>query len=143
VVRRLYRTQDLVTSNADGSLRFVERASDTIRRFGENISARAVREAIDDAYLVAECAIVGVPSDIAGHEVMLVVVPRPGKPFAPAALFERLESILPKHALPAYVCAVPTLPTTPTGKVRRDGLTELLVDAWKSPVALGAHQSTT
>lgn len=134
IVDGWYHTGDAVRLLEDGAVVFVDRMGDTIRRFGENISTVAVESVVAAHPDVAECAVVGVRSPVSGQDVMLVIVPaRVG--VDPATLFDDLRDLLPKHALPAYVALLPSLPKTPNGKTRKSELVELSGRAWASPVA--------
>ena len=71
------------------------------------------------------------------QEVLLVVVPRPGRTLDPAALHRRLEGELPRYMQPAYLLVVESeaMPRTPTNKIRKVAVLETfdLGDAWRSP----------
>jgi crotonobetaine/carnitine-CoA ligase len=129
-----YHTGDAVRLFDDGSVQFVDRMRDTIRRFGENISSVAVESVVAAREEILECAVVGVPSRAAGQDVFLVVVPAPAG-LDLAALFDALRDELPRHALPAYIAITDELPKTPNGKARKADLGALLADAWHSPAA--------
>jgi carnitine-CoA ligase len=134
-----YRTGDVVIRHPDGEFQFVDRKRDTIRRLGENISASAVESVVATDPDVADCAVLGVPDPVAGHEVLLAVVPRDrgdgDGAFDPSALYARLSGRLPRYALPEYIVTCAALPKTPTHKVRKDGLLETLDtgSAWRPP----------
>jgi carnitine-CoA ligase len=128
-----YRTGDAVTRDEDGGFLFVDRMRDTIRRMGENISSSQVEAVVAADDEVADCAVVGVPDRLAGHEVLLAVVPRSGAALDPAALYSRLTERLARYMLPAYVVVCDDLPRTPTQKVQKTGLLERLdlASAWR------------
>lgn len=134
-----YRTGDVVIRHPDGEFQFVDRLRDTIRRLGENISASAVESVVAADSEVADCAVLGVPDPVAGHEVLLAVVPCEGGAgdggFDPSALYARLSGQLPRYALPEYIVVCEALPKTPTHKVRKDGLLAALDtgSAWRPP----------
>jgi crotonobetaine/carnitine-CoA ligase len=130
-----YRTGDAVVRGADGEFEFVDRLRDTIRRLGENISTSAVETVVAAEPDVAECAVIGVPDPVAGHEVLLAVVPRDGHELDAAGLYTRLTARLPRYMLPAYVVVCAELPKTPTHKVQKAGLLDALdLDrAWRPP----------
>lgn len=130
-----YRTGDAVIRHADGHFEFVDRLRDTIRRMGENISTSAVESVVVTDPEVDDCAVVGVPDPLAGHEVLLAVVPRAGRDIDPAELYARLTEQLPRYMLPAYVVVCTDLPKTPTHKVQKTGLLDALdLDgAWRPP----------
>ena len=143
IVDGWYRTGDTMIRAADGSFQFIDRMRDTIRRFGENISASAVEAVILADPEILECAVVGVPSPIAGQEVLLAVVPNDPARFDVAHCYGRLECSLPKYMRPAYVSVRSELPKTPNGKVLRRVIREEKDhgDLWTSPAAADRDQT--
>lgn len=143
IVDGWYRTGDAMIRHDDGVFEFVDRIKDTIRRHGENISSSALEAVVVGDEAVAECAAVGVPDPVAGQEILLVVLPRPGVVFDPAALYERLAGQLPRYMQPAYIVAREDVPRTPTNKIRKTALLELvdLETVWRSPNAPRAQSS--
>ena len=141
IVDGWYRTGDRFSQRPDGALCFLDRMGDTIRRFGENISARALEDIIGAEPGIAECVVLGVPSEIAGQELLLAIEPRPGVVIEPAALFDRLARLLPKHTLPAFVVVLDRLPKTPNGKLAREAARAAIAHAerWRSPAAVTNH----
>lgn len=128
------------------ALEFVDRMKDTVRRFGENISGTALETIINAEPDVAECAVVGVPSEIAGAEVLLLVIPMDPSTFDPAVLFVRLRELLPKHCLPAFIAVRgDEFPKTPNGKIRKVELGDEVArarsrkDVWVSPAVVTAR----
>jgi len=89
---------------------------------GENVSAFEVEEAIAEVSGVLEVAAIGVPSELGGDDVKVVVVVDPEiKPDA-ATLIAHAQSRLPRFAIPRYVEFVAALPKTETNKVRKNVL---------------------
>ena len=117
-----YRTGDILVRESDGEFRFVDRARDTIRRMGENISSTAIESVVVKHPAVAASAVVGVPDRIAGHEVMVIAEREPGLSLSEEALYEWISTRIPRYALPRFVLFVDALDRTPTGKVRKTGL---------------------
>jgi long-chain acyl-CoA synthetase len=72
------RTGDIGHMDADGYVFLLDRAKDVIISGGENIYPAEVENAIFGHPDVADVAVIGVPSDRWGEEVMALVVPRPG-----------------------------------------------------------------
>jgi crotonobetaine/carnitine-CoA ligase len=129
-----YHTGDAVRQEPDGGIRFVDRLTDTIRRFGENISASALQEAIQQEPDVSECAVLGLPSPVSGQEVFLAVVPA-DPDFDVAAFWQRLRDRLPRFMLPARILVTDELPRSPNGKVRKRVLADddFVARAWQAP----------
>ncbi len=117
-----FHTGDRVVREADGTLRFVDRLKDAIRRRGENISSWEVEQVLLAHPAVAGVAVFPVQSELAEDEVMAAVVPR--QPLAAeadfvAALWAFCEARLPYFALPRFVELVAELPRTENGKVQK------------------------
>ncbi|MGD9702408.1 MAG: AMP-binding protein [Acidimicrobiia bacterium] len=114
-----FHTGDLASADDDGFLYFVGRRTDSIRRRGENISAFEVEEAISLHPDVLEVAAFGVPSELSEDDVMVAVVPRPGRHVDPGELASFCESKMARHMVPRYIDIVDALPKTPTEKVEK------------------------
>lgn len=117
-----FHTGDLATIEADGYIRWVDRVADAIRRRGEMISSTEVERAVCEHEAVAECAAVGVPSDLGEEEVKLVVVPEPGRTIDPAALQRHCEAALSDFCQPRYLEILDELPRGATHKVNKHQL---------------------
>ncbi len=63
--------------DADGFLTVVDRIKDMIITGGENVYSVEVENAIAQHPAVAQCAVIGIPSERWGEQVHAVVVPRP------------------------------------------------------------------
>ncbi len=133
VTRNLwFHTGDLARQDPDGYIYFVGRRKDAIRRRGENISAFEVEEVIEAHPDVLEVAAFGVPSELTEEEVMVSVVPRPGRHIEPPELIAFCSARMAKHMVPRYVDVVAALPKTPTEKVEKYRLRErgITATAW-------------
>ncbi len=117
-----FHTGDLATIEADGYIRWVGRAADAIRRRGEMISSTEVERAVCEHESVAECAAVGVPSELGEEDVKLVVVPEPGHTIDPAALQRHCRATLPDFCQPRYLEILDELPKGATHKVNKPQL---------------------
>ena len=117
-----FHTGDLATIEADGYIRWVDRMADAIRRRGEMISSTEVERAVCAFDGIAECAAVGVPSELGEEDVKLVVVPEPGRAIDPAALQRHCQATLPDFCQPRYLEILEELPKTATHKVNKPQL---------------------
>jgi crotonobetaine/carnitine-CoA ligase len=142
IVDGWYHTGDAMIRSDDGSFRFVDRMRDTIRRFGENISASAVEAVILEDPEIVECAVVGVPSPISGQEILLALVPADPARFDPAACYARLEEKLARFMRPAFISIRHGLPKTPNGKVLRRLIRDEKErgELWISPAAAAQRE---
>ena len=122
-----FHTGDGLKRDNDGWYYFVDRLKDALRRRGENISSFEIEQALISHELIEEVAAIGVPADQeAGEdEVMVFVVPSPGKVISAEAVWEYSEKQLPDFAIPRYVQIVKSLPKTPSEKVRKIELREI------------------
>ncbi|WP_030263486.1 crotonobetainyl-CoA--carnitine CoA-transferase [Streptomyces violens] len=123
------RTGDRVVRDPDGWFRFVDRIKDVIRRRGENVASGEVESVVCGHPAVAAAAAFPVASDLAEDEVMVAVVARSGSVVEPAELARHCAGELPAFAVPRYIEAMPALPLTETGKVRKAALRERGVTA--------------
>lgn len=114
-----FHTGDLFRQDADGNFFFVDRRKDCIRRRGENISSFEVENAVRLFPDVDEVVAVGVQSEIAEQEVLVVVTAKPGRQVDPRALAEFLVPRLPYFMVPRYVRVVAEIPKTETNKPRK------------------------
>ncbi len=134
-----FHTGDRVLRDADGSLRFVDRLKDAIRRRGENISSWEVEQVLQAHPGVAAVAVYPVRSELAEDEVMAAVVPHDTADTAAdsaadsAALVAELwafcDSRLPYFAVPRFIELMAELPRTENGKVQKFRLRERGVGA--------------
>lgn len=116
-----FHTGDLAREDADGFLFFVDRAKDSIRRRGENISSTEVEHVIDSHQDVAESAVVAVPSDLGEDEVMAFVVPRVPT-LTPEELAAYASERMAQFMIPRYIELVAELPKTRTNKIAKSEL---------------------
>ncbi len=109
----------------DGLVRVVDRAKDMINRGGENVYCVEVENALAGAPGVAEAAVVGVPDDVLGEKVGVVVVPLPGSAFSAGLMVEHLRTQLADFKIPQYLAVrSEPLPRNPGGKILKRALRE-------------------
>ncbi|WP_182909597.1 class I adenylate-forming enzyme family protein [Microbispora sp. H13382] len=117
---------DIVVRDDEGYVHVVDRKKDMIISGGVNVYPREIEDVLHAHETVAEAAVVGVPSDTWGEEVMAYVVLRAG---APAAGADGLAALLEAHCrtslagykVPKRWQVVATLPRNAAGKVvKRD-----------------------
>ena len=116
------RTGDRVRADVRGHLFFAGRLDDSIRCGGENVSADEVESAACAHPVVHECAAYPVPSPLAGDDVMLAVVLRPGSEVNARSLSSFLEARLPRRARPRHLRFLSDLPRNASQKLDRKAL---------------------
>lgn len=133
-----FHTGDRCRMDEDGSLYFVDRLRDTIRRRGENISSFELEYAINKHPDILECAAVPVKSELGEFEVKVAVVMLPSKSLSAEAFWTFCQDALPRFWVPSYLEFREELPKTGTQKVQKFRLTQIGGDCdtyardWKS-----------
>ncbi|HEX3700341.1 MAG TPA: long-chain-acyl-CoA synthetase [Phenylobacterium sp.] len=113
-----FATGDLMKSDADGYLYFIDRIGDTFRWKGENVSTNEVAERLQACPGVKEANVYGVAVEGAeGRAGMAALVVGPG--FDIKAFGARVAEELPAYARPLFVRILPEMDTTGTFKLRK------------------------
>ena len=119
-------TGDLGRIDQDGYLYIVGRSKDVIIRGGNNIHPTDVEHAIESHPAVREVAVVGVPHDVLGEDVVAFVTLRPGTQATDEELRAHTLELLAKYKVPRQWYFVDTLPRNATGKVIKNQLRDRL-----------------
>lgn len=112
-----WHTGDVVREGADGSLHFVDRHKNLIRRSGENIAAVEVEAALLSMDAVDHCAVCAVPDELRGDEVFAFVVAN--RPVTACEVLDHCLTRLTYFKAPGHLAFVDALPTTASQKVSR------------------------
>jgi long-chain acyl-CoA synthetase len=110
-----FATEDLGYLDADGCLFLVDRKKDVILRGGYTVYPREVEDVLHEHPAVHEVAVVGVPDETFGEEIVALVVLK-----GEADLDEIREFVRERVAgykYPRLVVAVDALPKGPSGKI--------------------------
>jgi acyl-CoA synthetase (AMP-forming)/AMP-acid ligase II len=123
-----FPTGDVGHLDERGSLFITGRKKDLIIRGGVNISPAAIEESLMHIPGVAEVAVVSIPHELYGEDVVAVL-----KLDAGVELESILESVLAyakrnlaQHQQPARYISIDELPRTPNGKVQKARIRELV-----------------
>lgn len=116
---RVLHTGDLFRMDEEGFLYFVARGDDLIKTAGERVSPKEVESVIHALDGVAEAAACGVPDEILGQAVKVVVTLREGAGLTVADVLDHCKRHLEKHMVPRHVEIRGELPRTATGKIAR------------------------
>jgi crotonobetaine/carnitine-CoA ligase len=114
-----FHTGDAGHLDEAGNLFFIGRVRDVMRVRGENVSAFELETVIASFEGVLEVAAIGVPGELGGDDIKVVVVPQPGASIDFEKLVAHAEAHLPRYAVPRYLECVKELPKTETNKVRK------------------------
>lgn len=118
------RTGDLGRFDDEGYLWIVGRAKDLIISGGENIDPAEVEQCLRQHPAVAEVAVIGLPDQEWGEQVVAVVVLTVGSQGDASALIEYVRPRLAGYKRPRRVEFIDALPRTATGKIQKALLRE-------------------
>jgi len=122
-----FRTGDIVTIDEAGFVRIVDRIKELIITGGFNVAPTEVENALRQHPDVDDAAVVGLPSDRSGEEVVAAVVCAPGREIDVDELREFARGILTPYKVPRRIFVVDELPKSLIGKVLRRQVRESLV----------------
>jgi long-chain acyl-CoA synthetase len=115
-------TGDMARIDEDGYVFIVDRKKDVIIRGGFNIYPRDLEELLLQHPAVAEAAVIGIPSEAMGEEVMAYVVKRPKAEVTEAELIAYCQERLAKYKTPRYIKIVGHMPKNLIGKIDKKAL---------------------
>ncbi len=124
------KTGDVVTVDADGYLKIVDRAKDVIKSGGEWISSVELENSIMAHDGVAEATVIGVPHEKWQERPVAFVVPVEGIDEATVEeeVMEMLSEEYPKWWLPDDLVFIAEVPKTATGKFSKKDLRDEYAD---------------
>ena len=114
-----FHTGDRGYVNADGYLFFLDRLKDAIRRRGENISSFEVERVLNTLDVVAESAVVPVPSEFGEDEVKAIIVLKEPGLATEEDIFRYAMDNMPYFMVPRFIEFRTELPRTPTMKIKK------------------------
>lgn len=122
-----YRTGDIVTIDDAGFVRIVDRIKELIITGGFNVAPTEVENVLRQHPKVADAAVVGLPSEHSGEEVVAAIVVDPGTDIDVEEIRDFARSILTPYKVPRRVFVVDELPKSLIGKVLRRQVKERLI----------------
>jgi crotonobetaine/carnitine-CoA ligase len=105
--------------DADGWVYFEDRATDSLRRRGENISSFEVETLVTGHPAVSEAIAVAAAADVGEDDVWVLVTLRDGMSVEPEELLRYCAEKMPYFMVPRYLDIVQDFPRTPTAKVEK------------------------
>ena len=130
-------TGDLATMDDEGYLNIVGRSKDMVIRGGENIYPREVEEFLHTHPDVLEAAVIGVPDERYGEELMAWIRVREGADLSEEDVRGFCEGRIAHFKRPRYVKFADEFPMTVTGKVQKYKMREAAIEE------LGLHEQAT
>jgi long-chain acyl-CoA synthetase len=129
IVDGWFRSGDLGTKDERGFIRIVDRKKDLILRGGYNVYPRELEEVLVRHPDVDQVAVVGIPHETHGEEVLAVVVPRDGAIIDAETFLGWAGEHIARHKRPRLVQVVEELPLGPSRKVLKRELRDRYSDA--------------
>jgi long-chain acyl-CoA synthetase len=114
-----FRTGDIVTIDEAGFVRIVDRIKELIITGGFNVAPTEVENALRQHPLVSDAAVVGLPSEHSGEEVVAAIVVDGASDLDVEQIREFTRTILTPYKVPRRIFVVDELPTSLIGKVLR------------------------
>jgi acyl-CoA synthetase (AMP-forming)/AMP-acid ligase II len=116
-----FPTRDRGSVDAEGYIFVYGRLDDTIIRGGENIAPSEIEDVLRRHPAVADVAIVGVPDERWGQQILAAIVRRPAAQAGSDEIRQWARERLRGSRTPDRICWVDKLPYSATGKlIRRD-----------------------
>ena len=120
---------DVAIRDDEGYIYIVDRVKDMIIRGGVNIYPAEVEEVLAGMPAVADAAVVGRPDQRLGETVAAFVVPAEGAAGTKNEIQEYCGLHLANEKIPATIVFIDEIPRTPTGKILKRELREMLREA--------------
>ena len=137
---RWMHTGDLAVMREDGYVNIVGRIKDMVIRGGENVYPREIEEFLYGHPDIEDVAVIGVPDERYGEELMAWIRLRPGAPELDAAsLREFCQGRIAHHKIPRYVRISDSFPMTVTGKIRKVEMRDISIAELGLHGAAGVH----
>ncbi|HEX6568335.1 MAG TPA: amino acid adenylation domain-containing protein [Acidimicrobiales bacterium] len=115
-----YRTGDLVREEADGTLTFLGRRDNQIKRQGYRIELGDIEATILQHPDVVECAVTALPDEASGARLIAHVAAK--NDLGPKDVVRFCTERIPRYMVPDKVDLLDDLPKTATAKIDRAGL---------------------
>ncbi|HEY6495931.1 MAG TPA: AMP-binding protein [Trebonia sp.] len=133
VTRKLYTgewfdTGDLATVDGDGYLSITGRTKDIIVRGGENLPVAYIENVLHEDPRIRVAAVVGVPDPRLGERACAVVIPADGTDRIDLSDITRFlaDKGVARNYWPERLAVVADMPRTPSGKVQKFALRQLI-----------------
>jgi fatty-acyl-CoA synthase len=121
-----FRSEDLVSIDANGCLTWHGRLKLMLKIGGENVSIEEVERVVTSHDAIAACCAVGVPDKRKREAIRLYVQMLSGQALSEADLLSWLKPRLAHFKLPREIAFIDTLPRLGSGKVDRVQLANLV-----------------
>jgi long-chain acyl-CoA synthetase len=121
-------TGDMARMDDEGYVYIVDRKKDLIIRGGFNVYPRDVEEILSAHHTISEVAVVGIPDEKMGEEMVACVVLKPGAIASEEELIRYCQEHLAKNKTPRRIVFLENLPRNGVGKILKTHLRKAVVD---------------
>jgi acyl-CoA synthetase (AMP-forming)/AMP-acid ligase II len=121
-----FHSGDIATWDENGFLYIVDRKKDMIVTGGENVYSREVEEVLYSHPAVLEAAVIGLPDEMWGEQVVAVVQARSGSSVSQDELITFCRERLASYKKPRHVVFAGELPKNASGKILKRELRDRL-----------------
>ena len=123
-----FATGDVARVDEQGNIFIVDRIKDMVLRNGYSVYPREIEDVLYTHEQVQSVAVLGVPDERVGEEVVAVVMPRPGadEGVLQAELNALARTRLAAYKYPRRYVMVESMPLGPTGKILKRDLRVLI-----------------
>ncbi len=140
-----FHTGDIVAKCDDGTMVFVDRKKNVIRRSGENIAAVEVESILNRHPGIEVCAVAATPDPIRGDEVFACIIRADASAGTDSsafadALMQWCQGQMAYYKAPGYIALVDKIPLTSTNKIQRGELRKLVENLRNDPGTIDARR---
>ncbi len=114
-----FASGDMATVDEDGYYSIVDRKKEMILRGGYNVYPREVEEVLYEHPAVAEAAVMGIPHDELGEEIVAIIAFKEGQSATEEELRSHAKEGVAAYKYPRHIKIVDELPKGPTGKIMK------------------------
>jgi acyl-CoA synthetase (AMP-forming)/AMP-acid ligase II len=122
-----FYTGDIGYIGEDGYLRLVDRKSDLIIRAGQNVFPAEVENHLVNHPFIRRAAVFGMPHTLTGETIWAYIEPQPGADLSVTEVLNHCRGQIAPFKIPEEVRFIERLPATPTGKIQKYQLRELVL----------------
>lgn len=119
---------DLGTMDEEGYVCITGRLKEMIIRGGENIYPREIEDHLYTHPKIAEVAVIGVPDEYFGEEIMAWIQLHEGKQATEEEIREFCKGEIAHFKIPKYIWFVKVFPMTVTGKIQKFRMREIAIE---------------
>ncbi|WP_455204343.1 long-chain-fatty-acid--CoA ligase [Kaarinaea lacus] len=127
IINGWFHTGDIGRVDDDGFVTIVDRKKDMIIRGGFNVYPREVEEVLYTHESIAEAAVIGVPDEVHGEEVVAVVALKPTVQLTHEQLEQFCRQHLAAYKVPRKTIVMDSLPKGATGKILKREIKATLI----------------